>query len=50
LIGDAVATPRDVNAKVAERVAALIKLLKCLIINSPVVNKKSTDTKCVWIS
>jgi hypothetical protein len=26
--------------------SALIKLLKCFIINSPVVNKKSMGTKC----
>jgi hypothetical protein len=47
-MGDAV-TPKDTNAKVAERAAALINLLKYFIINSPEVNKKSTDTKCTWI-
>jgi hypothetical protein len=48
LIGDAIA-PKDANAKTAERAVDLINLLKCLIFDSPELNKKSTDTKCAWI-
>ena len=54
LIGDAVAGPREEITNAAAKAADLIKpfaipIFKYLFINSPVVNKKSTDTKCAWI-
>jgi hypothetical protein len=53
-MGDAVANPREETANTAAKAADLIKsvavpIFKYLFINSPLVNKKSTDTKCAWI-
>jgi hypothetical protein len=53
-MGEASALPIEVNAKTVEIVAALmnsftVATFKYRVIDSPVVNKKSTNTKCAWI-